>query len=371
MIVIDAFTKFVHIYPLRNKSQATILENLKLFLQVTSLKTKYIITDNYTVFRSGQWLKDLAVLNIQVPRSTPYASSARGEVECCVRLVKYIIEKLLLNCKTMEFSSTLIWAASLLNNTWHPAIRTCPCEIYFGKNHLDAGPMGSQAREEKYTSRLMDAPLVAQMNDLRDDLAIQAAEVRKHLEATKIKNHEKINKKRVVDPGFEPGDIVFVINHTLAPVGVNTKFRPKLFKSPYVVIKVAYNVMVVRRCADNYVTQIRTDDAKKYRPRTELFQQIPAEMRDIIGRPLDAKVLEDIAKVDTLDPIYKDHLGSEPTSSPLTRNRARAMKDAGEQDEPAELEEYGEEALENPEEDKDLADAEADDFSKHVSWADI
>jgi hypothetical protein len=140
---------------------------------------------------------------------------------------------------------------------------------------------------------------------------------------------EKMNTKRRPVPKYKQGDIVFIKNYgSTSDTGERSKFRPRIYKSPFVVVAQKPRSIVVMRLADGLVTARHPQDIRVYDDSTktsDLFKALDPKIIDILGGPLDRQNLERLARADELPIIYTDRILE--TSGPST-TRSLAKKKA-------------------------------------------
>ena len=104
LIVQCVLTNFILIYPLKTK---TAQEVCKVFLYnvLQSFNVSRIHQDNGPCFRNSQWLKLMAILNIQIVNASANNPSSRGKAERAVGQVKLLMKKFL----TSASSESLNW----------------------------------------------------------------------------------------------------------------------------------------------------------------------------------------------------------------------------------------------------------------------
>jgi hypothetical protein len=321
LIVTDYLSRAVYVFPMTSKTPEQLVHWLKVFFMMSNMCTRVLVTDNGQPFRSERVLKFVAALGINMPQTLPYHPSSRGVVEVSVSLVKMLLKKLLINNRNYDSSEIYFMASLLINNSFRPAIQSCPSEIIFGTRSMELGSLGSKSGKPALTSKLLDGSMRGQVIQLRELIDTRVKLCREALEISKQKYLDKINKSKLSQHKFEVNDIVFVTNLSLPPTGVSHKFRPKLYKSPFIVLRVGPKRLSVMRLTDNLVMLVHPDRVRKFSKKDEIFDQLPAEVKLIVGSALTPESLRDLAKIDQLDSLYLDHLMPSP-SKPVTRAAA-------------------------------------------------
>ena len=106
------------------------------------------------------------------------------------------------------------------------------------------------------------------------------------------------------------------------------KLRPRLYKSPFVVVTSKKNSVIVMRLADGFVTARHPDDlfvCSEETKQSPLLAGLDPEVWAILGSKLDKDKLEDLARTDKLPLIYTDRILEKP-SRPTTWALAKQKK---------------------------------------------
>ena len=325
LVLTDYLSKNVYTYGLKNKKAESVLECFKTFIMHTNMATKVVFTDNGTCFREKSFVATLNAMGINVPKTTAHSSKSRGAVEVQNKLITILIQKMLLISPESNFHDIHFLAALLLNNSYHPAIKSIPAEVVYGQTQLHSGPWGTGITSPPLTSRLLSASLkehIAALNKIIKNRVKVAAE-----QIVKTRRlYEKYHNKNVLkNTHYKPGDIVFIRNFTLPPTGVSYKFRPVLSKSPYVVLEDHVRTIMCARLTDNYTIQAHKDHLRKLTPRGKLFKDLPDAVKRIVGGEINHETMRELARVDPMDIIYQDHIQHAPNQI-LTRARRRRMQ---------------------------------------------
>lgn len=72
LVLLDVFTKYIQIYPIKKATTDIILNRIKSQYIPTCGKFKRILTDNGTQFHSKKWIEQLKLLDIQISVTTAY-----------------------------------------------------------------------------------------------------------------------------------------------------------------------------------------------------------------------------------------------------------------------------------------------------------
>ena len=325
LIMADALSKNVYVYPLKDKTSASVLAQVKTFLMMTNMATRYLVCDNGPAFREKKFLSFMASLGIEMPLTTPNSSKSRGAIEIQVKLISNLLKKLLLISPSYDFGDVYFLSAVLLNNSFNPGIGAEPASVLHGSPPFDLGPLGVNHRDHLVKAKMIDESLRPQVLKLRKVIAARVAEALKALQITRAKIADAYNKSKKFAHGLEPGDVVFVINHSLPPPGTNAKLRPVLYKSPYVTLSAAGRAITCMRLTDGFVTRIHADHVRKYSDKDALFQQLPESTHTLLGQPFTADALKQFARTDTLDLLYLDKLPLKQLSARVDTHKTRSQ----------------------------------------------
>ena len=325
LVITDHFSKAIFTFLMKSTAAAPVLDRLRDFLMFTGCATRYVLTDNGSPFSGADFNKFLFVMGIYKIKSTPYLSRARGQVESCNRIITVLLRKMLLLSPRYNFKDVLFLAPVLYNSGVNHQTKTSPFEIIFGRVPLHHGPLSGKIREPpKHFSEVVRGELL----QLRKAISERVATTRDLLKANQDRYLQRINKKRKPLPQIYVGDICFIKNHSTADVGERSKLRPRLIKSPFIVITSKVRSVIVMRLADGYVTSRHPDDLLVYNEKSKdsaLFQDLDPEVWAILGQKLDKDKLEELARKDELPLIYTDVIVEKPVG-PTTRSLSSQQK---------------------------------------------
>lgn len=107
LIIVDAFSKWIDVYPQRRMTSECVLNALKCFMSVFGIPEK-IVTDNGTPFVSDLFEKFCEVNGINHVRTPPYHPQSNGLAERSVGIVKTFLKKARLESKSGKVEEKLI-----------------------------------------------------------------------------------------------------------------------------------------------------------------------------------------------------------------------------------------------------------------------
>ena len=133
LVIIDAFTRWIELYPLTNLSAQTsakaLLQHFGRFGQPTQL-----VSDNGTQFVNEVHSELLALIGIQHTRTTPYSSESNGIVERANKEVLRHTRNLIFEKRIMkDWAKALPFVMRILNSTTKESTGASPAELLFGR----------------------------------------------------------------------------------------------------------------------------------------------------------------------------------------------------------------------------------------------
>lgn len=221
LVVIDAFTKFVKLYPVNSTSTKEVICCLEKYFTYYSRPSR-IISDRGTCFTSSEFADFLRKRNVCHVRNATASPTGNGQVERTNRVIKAMLGKLSEPIQHSDWVKLLNQAEHAVNNSKHKITATTPAELLFGRNQR--GPV-----IEELSEYLDDKQGRTQL-DLDAIRKAAAEKIYRNQEYAKEKHliaHKPANK-------FEVHDYVMIKNVDNSPG--NKKFIPT-FRGPYVVCK--------------------------------------------------------------------------------------------------------------------------------------
>lgn len=130
LVVIDAFTKFVKLYPMNSTSTKEISASLDKYFSYYS-HPRRVITDRGSCFRSlelTEYLQKNYIVHVRVAVASPQAN---GQVERVNRVITPILGKLSEPISHADWSHKLLQVEYALNNSVHSTTKKTPSELLF------------------------------------------------------------------------------------------------------------------------------------------------------------------------------------------------------------------------------------------------
>ncbi|XP_011859156.1 PREDICTED: uncharacterized protein K02A2.6-like [Vollenhovia emeryi] len=218
LVVIDAFTKFIRVYPCKTTASEESVKCLREYFRAYS-KPKRLISDRGTCFTSDafkEFLKSREIEHTLVAVSTPRAN---GQVERFNRIITPMLAKL--SESPSKWDHVLDKVEYALNNTVCRTINETPSRLLFGIEQR--GESNDIVRDVLRTA-------------IDRDLEQMRKKAHTNIKESQLENAKRYNLRRKPAREYKVGDYVEVRNIKTTP-GVNKKLLPK-FKGPYVIKKV-------------------------------------------------------------------------------------------------------------------------------------
>ncbi|GFS49854.1 enzymatic polyprotein, partial [Trichonephila inaurata madagascariensis] len=221
LTVVDAFTKFTWLYPVKTVSAENALEKLKL-QQKTFGNPVRIITDRGSAFTSKLFNDYCTEENIQHLQIATGIPRGNGQVERIHRTLIPVLTKLSLDDST-KWYKYVDRLQRILNSTICRSTKWTPFELLIGTK-----------MRNKEDIRIRDLLLEEMAEELQEQREFLRNDAKKNIETIQSENRKTYNKRRKIAPMYKEGDLV-AIQRT--QFGTGLKLRPK-FLGPYKITKV-------------------------------------------------------------------------------------------------------------------------------------
>lgn len=246
LVVVDAFTKYVKLYPTNSTSTREVTAALEKYFVYYS-RPRRIITDRGTCFTSSEFDLFLSERNVCHTKVATASPQANGQVERVNRVLKSMLGKLSEPLNHADWSKRLLQVEAAMNNSVHSIIKQTPSKLLFGveqrgdfidelTEYLDAEKISDCCRDLEKV-RAESLTLIERSQDYSSNRAIESYRPAKQ---------------------YSVGDYV-VIRNVDTVIGTNKKLIPK-YRGPYVVHKLlGHDRYVIRDVENCQLTQLPYD----------------------------------------------------------------------------------------------------------------
>lgn len=133
LIVLDAHSKWIEVYPMNSITSSLTIEILRSCFARFGLP-KQVVTDNGTSFCSNEFENFLSQNNILHITSPPFHPSSNGAAENAVKTIKYALKNALGKRSQISLNKTLNNFLFDYRNTPHCTTKCSPANLMFGRN---------------------------------------------------------------------------------------------------------------------------------------------------------------------------------------------------------------------------------------------
>lgn len=225
LLITDAFSKFVKLYPTKTTSSINAINCLKKYFQELSCPIR-IISDRGTSFTSKIFKKFVDENRVTHTLTATASPQSNGQVERMNRFLVPIVSKLVNHSKNVTWDKVIPETEHAINNTINKSIGTTPSKALYGVNQrLSNDDLVRNYLEEAQGN-------IRNLDRIRLDV---------HEENCRAQDQYKAqyDKKRKSPRKYKVGDFVMIVN-IVTSAGVNHKLLPK-YKGPYIITKILQN----------------------------------------------------------------------------------------------------------------------------------
>lgn len=249
LVVVDAFSKFLWLFPVRNATTALTISTLRDLFAITGVP-RVLVSDNASYFVSNEFKKFLFSLGIQHARLSPYHPAPN----ICERYNRTLKSALIAyhSSDHSRWDSNLHWVQLALNTARHESTRVTPFSLFH--SFVPNNPLSNFWSLADLLPEKIDPSMVRE----------NWTRARKNLQAAHERVRRYYNPLRKESP-FQIGDLVFLRNHprSQAAKQVAAKFAPR-FLGPYVIRAFTTPVSVLLQHMETGVqTRAHVQDLKK------------------------------------------------------------------------------------------------------------
>lgn len=224
LTVVDAFTKFVWLFPVKSTTSKETIDKLMIHQQTFGNPTR-LISDRGTAFTSKDFKEYCDKEHIQHITITTGVPRGNGQVERIHRIIISVLTKLCIE-EPSHWYKQVSRVQRALNSTYQRSIDTTPFEIMVGTK--------MKTKEDLQIYELIQNEQRNNFIEERENLKIKAKE---QIQRVQDENCRTYNRKRKESTKYAVGDIVAIRRTQLGPC---LKLKPK-YLGPYRVTKVKRN----------------------------------------------------------------------------------------------------------------------------------
>lgn len=231
LVVIDAFTKFVKLYPANTTSTKEVCAALQKYFDSYS-RPRRIIADRGTCFTSLEFSSFLVSHNIVHVKNAVCSPQANGQVERVNRVITAMLGKITDPVSHADWTRMLSRVEYAVNNSIHSSTRQSPSMLLFGvqQRGFEVDELTEYLDEKVVPSR--------DLNLIREGAAAC-------IKKSQTRNERQYIKRSIPPRSYEEGDFV-VMRNVDTTVGKNKKLIPK-YRGPYKIHRVLPNDRYVIR----------------------------------------------------------------------------------------------------------------------------
>lgn len=222
-LVIDGFTKFIKLYPVKTTQSKEAITCLKSFFENYSRPNR-LISDRGSCFTSKEFANFLEEQNVKHIKIATHSPQSNGQIE---RINRVIVPMLAKECNantTSDWDKYLTKVEFALNNTVNRSTGFTPSVLLFGRNQK--GEFCDRVREY-----------------LQDTLGKKQGclkEIRQHAientEKNQLRNKTYYDRRHKSPRSYKQGEYVLIKNVITTP-GINKKLHAK-YRGPYEIKKI-------------------------------------------------------------------------------------------------------------------------------------
>ncbi|CAH2229081.1 jg21182 [Pararge aegeria aegeria] len=227
LVIVDGFTKFVNIRPVRDTKSSTTIKILKDHVSNFGVSSR-LITDKGTSFTSGifkEFTKFCGIKHVVNAVATPRAN---GQVERFNRTILNALSTLNHGKDERTWDDNILDIQLGLNTTTHKTTQKTPSELLFGFN--------IKCRSEGILSAVLNDTVNVSSEE---ELVCSREEAREKIIEKQTKDQEKYNSHRKAPKQYSEGDLVRV-ERQVPHDGQSQKLVVK-YQGPYRIIKTLPN----------------------------------------------------------------------------------------------------------------------------------
>lgn len=216
LVIIDIFTKFIYIHPLRNKTQFEVAQVLKKIFLSGDIPDK-LHSDNGTEFKGrGGFQNHVERLCIEYKVKQifgdAYSPQTQGFVENKNKQIKTLLNYFRINNKSMNYVDILDEVAYTINNSKHAVTGYTPMQLHKGRQ-VEKGYSIIADEDEADLKRIIDEPTDAELENYYHRSNALYDERVNHVKNT-LKGVAKKREQRLkTQPELRNGSYVYIMSY--------------------------------------------------------------------------------------------------------------------------------------------------------------
>lgn len=224
-VIVDAFTKFVIIEPVKSQKTTYVVKILTNLIYLFGVPNR-IVSDRGTAFTSRTFRMFCDQYGIKHILNAVATPRANGQCERYNRTIVQALATTTAGQDPAKWDTAVKQVQSALNTTHNKGIATTPMKALIGCD-VPSAP---------------ESQLLAQVRDIVDrlDLAKLRQDIKAHIGSDQRAQKERYDRKRREATRYKKGDLVLVQITSEMATGSSRKLNPK-FKGPFRVHKVLVN----------------------------------------------------------------------------------------------------------------------------------
>lgn len=223
LAIIDAFTKFVWLFPTKSTTANETLDKLKTVTNVFGNPAR-IIADKGSAFKANCFQDFCKEQDIELVLATTGVPRGNGQVERIHRIAIASLAKLSIE-NPAEWYKYVNEVQKVINSTVQRAIQTTPFQLMFG---VEMNLTNSDIK------KIVEEEIMEEFNEEREQIREAA---RKNICKIQVENQRTFNKRRKEATKYKIDDFVAIKKTQFSTAA---KLKPK-FLGPYKVIKIKGN----------------------------------------------------------------------------------------------------------------------------------
>lgn len=204
LAVVDSFTKFIWLYPVKSTTSKEVIDKLELQKSVFG-NPSYIISDRGTAFTSNEFEDYCHKRDIKHYKITAGLPRANGQIERMNRTIIPVLAKMSIE-ESSKWYKHVPKLQQMLNSTYQRSIHTTPFELLIGaKMKTEDDLKMKEAIEQEILDSFENA-----RQQLRDD-------AKKQIEKVQHENQRHYNLRRKPPRAYELNDLVAIKRTQMGP----------------------------------------------------------------------------------------------------------------------------------------------------------